>query len=160
ALPIYVIVHTDKAPATTLQDWQSRAQGAGLIEMARFGPTVAYQVANSPNCRSQLSDLTLGSQVAKIAEPGKQFRFLLSVYSPRDCWVDGHLSQAKEIEGEWIDEDSGNVVRFATSVGWPLVLGAEESKWVWPPPKSHRQEHIVFILCPWITPSWGYRSKR
>jgi hypothetical protein len=41
----YVVLHTDKMPATMLRDWQSKVNGTGLIETAQFGPTVVYQVA-------------------------------------------------------------------------------------------------------------------
>ena len=138
----YVILHTHKIPPTTLRDWQCSAQGAGLIETARFGPTLVYGLAESPVCLSQVSDLTLGLQAPKIAETGKEFRFLLSLYSPKSCWVAGNLSQAKEIGGEWIEEHSGNVARFATSVDLPLSLGAGEIQLVLasaqePPPGTY-----------------------
>jgi hypothetical protein len=77
-----------------------------------------------------MSDLTLGLQAPKIAEAGKQFRFLLSVYSPKSCWVDRLPLHAQEIEGAWIGEPSGNVTRFATSVELPPTLGDGETQLV------------------------------
>jgi hypothetical protein len=40
----YVVLHTGKMPPNALQDWQSRANSAGLIEAERFGSTVIYQL--------------------------------------------------------------------------------------------------------------------
>jgi hypothetical protein len=126
----YVVLHMDKMPAKALEEWQSGVQQGGLIEITRFGPTLVYQLASSPNCSSQMSDLTLGMQAPKIAEVGKQFRFLLSVYSPKGCWVDSLPLHAKEIEGEWIGEHSGNVTRFATWVDLPPTLADGETQLV------------------------------
>ena len=126
----YVILHTDKMPATALDEWQSGVQQGGLVEIARFGPTFVYRLASSPNCLSELSDLNLGLQSPKIAEAGKQFRFLLMVYSPKSCWVDRLPSRPKEIEGEWIEEHSGNVARFVTSVELPPTVGRGETQLV------------------------------